>query len=48
MGVLGLEFILVNARDHARIQNALIASARAGQSLDPARDAGEEPGAAAA
>ena len=35
MGVMGLEFVLVNAREHARIQNALIAAARAGQSLDP-------------
>jgi hypothetical protein len=48
MGYLGLEFILLNARDHARIQGALIAAARAGQPLDPARDPGEEPGAAAA
>jgi hypothetical protein len=36
VGYLGLEFILLNARDHARIQNALIAAARAGQPLDPA------------
>jgi hypothetical protein len=36
MGVMGLEFVLVNAREHARIQNALIAAARAGQPLDAA------------
>ena len=48
MGIVGLEFILVNARDHARIQSALIASARAGQSLDPMSDAGDTSGAAAA
>jgi len=48
MGIVGLEFILVNARDHARIQNALIASARAGQSLDPMDDADDASGAAAA
>ena len=48
MGIVGLEFILVNARDHARIQNALIARARAGQSLDPMSDADDTPGAAAA
>jgi PilZ domain-containing protein len=48
MGVVGLEFILVNARDHARIQKALIASARAGHSLDPASDTDDAPGAAAA
>lgn len=28
MGEMGLEFVLVNAREHARIQNALIAAAR--------------------
>ena len=48
MGVVGLEFILVSARDHARIQNALIATARAGKPLDPTSGADEEPGAAAA
>jgi hypothetical protein len=31
MGEMGLEFVLVNAREHARIQNALIAAARAGR-----------------
>jgi hypothetical protein len=48
MAYLGLEFILLNARDHARIQGALISAARAGQPLDPARDPGEAPDAAAA
>lgn len=48
MGYLGLEFILLNARDHARIQNALIAAAVAGQPLDPSPGAREEPGEAAA
>src|SRR5439155_24546565 len=45
MGVVGLEFILVSARDHARIQSALIAAAREGRALDPASDADAEPGA---
>jgi PilZ domain-containing protein len=48
IGVVGLEFILVSARDHACIQHALIAAARAGQPLDPASGAGAEPDAAAA
>ena len=47
MGYVGLEFILLNARDHARIQGALIAAARAGQPLDPARDPGDSGAAAA-
>lgn len=38
-GALGLEFILVGARDHVRIQAALIAAARAGQPLDSRADA---------
>jgi hypothetical protein len=40
-GVMGLEFILVGARDHVRIQAALIAAARAGQPLDSRTDADE-------
>lgn len=48
MGYLGLEFILLNARDHSRIQSALISAARAGQPLDPAPSVGAEPDAAAA
>src|SRR5262249_43356586 len=47
MGYLGLEFILVNARDNARIQKALIPATLAGQPLDPSPGVGEEPGAAA-
>jgi len=42
MGVLGLEFILVSARERARIEQVLIHAARSGQALDVA--AGEEPG----
>jgi hypothetical protein len=48
VGYLGLEFILLNARDHARIQNALIAAARAGQPLDPASGPSQAPDDAAA
>ena len=39
MCVVGLEFILVGAHEHTRIQNALIAAARAGEPLDPAPSA---------
>ena len=35
MFVIGLEFILIGGPEHMRIQNALIAAARAGEPLDP-------------
>ena len=48
MGTVGLEFVLLNARDHARIQSALIRAARAGHPLSPSSGEGAAPDAAAA